>query len=659
MGINQSGVRKYQLDWKFTSRLVNEHLGRNKYSSSAKAICELIANAFDADADSVNVVVRTNALGGVSAVVIKDNGRGISPDDIKKRFAVVGVDSTGSVKSNAQFGRFGVGRLALFRIGTFGKWVTVSEPQKGKRVRSTLLMKEGDKLKVEEEEASDSVPLGTAIEIYNVRDTGQQSLTTARLSSEILTQFCSYLLGNPSRKLSVQGELLDINDLIGHREVDAIVPSAELPHEATINHLLLNTPVERSRFPSHLIFAAKGRTVANSDLDDAPSANYLGLVECPYLDSIVASNREAIIEMDEVFANLKAIALTRVKAFGDKYRSERKRHFIERARQEDFYPYRDSAPSAVAQVHQALYDVVLEKVHEHANLENMTKRQQEVVFRLLQRSLENENVLEVLHEVAKLSDTDMEKFREVLEHTTLDSIVKLSSEVTSRLTFLDILHELVYGEEAKKLKERTQLHRILEPHCWLFGPQFHLATSDRSFRKVVKKHRELAGLDPTITDLNGLEGGRKIPDLFLAATRDYPVNPKQYHVLVELKAPGVKLGRKEVEQIRKYAEIILESSEFDKTATRWDLFLVSAHATSEIKRDREQKDKPHGCLWDWPNMTVWAFEWSEIISNARNEMQLVREHLQRKSSELTISDYLQKNFPEILGDATANDLGIK
>jgi hypothetical protein len=70
MSINRSGVRKYQLDWKFTSRLVNEHLGRNKYSSSAKAICELIANAFDADADSVDVVVRTNALGGVSAVVI-------------------------------------------------------------------------------------------------------------------------------------------------------------------------------------------------------------------------------------------------------------------------------------------------------------------------------------------------------------------------------------------------------------------------------------------------------------------------------------------------------------------------------------------------------------------------------------------------------------
>lgn len=151
-------------------------------------------------------------------------------------------------------------------------------------------------------------------------------------------------------------------------------------------------------------------------------------------------------------------------------------------------------------MHQAVYDVVLERVNEHANIENMTKRQQEVVFRLLQRSLENENVLEVLHEVAKLSDKDMEMFREVLERTTLDSIIKLSSEVTNRLTFLDVLHEMVYGDESKHLRERTQLHRIIEPHCWAFGPQFHLATSDQSFRKIVQKHRKLAGLDDICND---------------------------------------------------------------------------------------------------------------------------------------------------------------
>lgn len=88
-----------------------------------------------------------------------------------------------------------------------------------------------------------------------------------------------------------------------------------------------------------------------------------------------------------------------------------------------------------------------------------------------------------------------------------------------------------------------------------------------------------------------IAGAGDIPDLFLAATREFPTHPKQYHILVELKAPRVKLGRKEIEQIRRYAEIILESSEFDKASTRWDLVLVSSATSAEIERDRNQKDK--------------------------------------------------------------------
>ena len=44
----------------------------------------------------------------------------------------------------------------------------------------------------------------------------------------------------------------------------------------------------------------------------------------------------------------------------------------------------------------------------------------------------------------------------------------------------------------------------------------------------------------------------------------------------------------------------------------------------------------------------WALEWSEIETRAREEMQLVRDHLKLKSEELTVSDYLRENFPEIL-----------
>jgi hypothetical protein len=257
--------------------------------------------------------------------------------------------------------------------------------------------------------------------------------------------------------------------------------------------------------------------------------------------------------------------------------------------------------------------------------------------------------------VASLSDDDVEKFRKVLERTTLTSIIRLSSEVTGRIDFLDVLHKLVYGDVARLIKERRHLHKIIEPNCWIFNQKYHLATSDKSFREVVRKHRQKAGLadidEETVASIQGVE---QIPDLFLAAQRDYPIHPKHHHLLVELKAPRVVLGSEETEQVRKYADVISESAEFDKNSTFWDIYLVSAKVSDRVDRDRNQKDKEPGVLWQWETMTVWALEWSEIISRANEEMAFVKQHLEKKTRELGVSEYLRQDFPDILREVSTS-----
>ena len=645
MKTKTSKKRSYELAWRYESRVATQHLGSQKYSTSSRAIGELVANALDADATLIDIEIVENALGGTEKVVITDDGKGMSPEQLRERFVVVGVEPTGEGEGT-RLGRLGVGRLAVHRIGSVSIWTTTAGQL---RSAFTLRTDNGERLKVEEESVSAESPSGTTIEIFNVLDTGKDHLTPTRIANDLLSQYCSFLLGHPKRRIRVNGEELAVEELIESREKEIIPASEKVPTEATLNHLMLKRPVDQSRFPKQVLFSAKGRTVTSVQPEDPPPVQYLSIVECPYLDSIVTSNRELLIDMDEGYAVLKEAALDRINEYGKKIFAQRKTTFIEQARQEDFYPYRERSEDPIAEVEQAVYDVALEKINETANLGNMTRKQQELVFKLLKRSLENESLLEVLQEVAKLSDADIERFRKVLARTTLESIIKLSSEVTNRLTFLDLLHILVYGPDAKTVKERSQLHKIIDPHCWIFGPQFHLATSDKSFREVIRRHRKKAGLadidDQALENVGGVDD---IPDLFLASTRDFPVQPKHHHLLVELKAPRVGLGREEAEQIRRYAETILESHEFDTTSTRWDIFLVSSRCGKEIERDRNQKDKPHGVLFEWDNMTLWALEWSEIIANARAEMQLVRDHLKQKSEELTLSDYLRENFPEVL-----------
>src|SRR3989344_4881161 len=98
------------LNFEYADRLVTEQLGKNQYSNPISALTELVCNSFDADATEVQIQVNENELKGLKDIVIADNGNGISEDILRNRFAKVGVEKN----QEARFGKFGVGRFAVF-----------------------------------------------------------------------------------------------------------------------------------------------------------------------------------------------------------------------------------------------------------------------------------------------------------------------------------------------------------------------------------------------------------------------------------------------------------------------------------------------------------------------------------------------------------------
>lgn len=648
-----NGLRNYTLKWKFEPRIRTEHFGISKYATTGEALRELVANALAAEATHIAIDFVLNPLGGYNSIDITDDGYGISPEILVERFMHVGCEPQPNA-SRSFLGRFGIGRLAVHRIGTRSDWQSISKKD-GKLIAVSFSMSTDTaaSLKVREEPVADGVATGTTIRIVNLRDETHRT-TEARIAAELLAYYCSYLLANPGRDIRVAGEPLDVRKMISRADVDEIPATMKIPCKSKMTHLLLQRPIENTCFRTQMIFSAKGRTVATFQPDNPPAPNYLAIVECEHLDTLVTADRDALVEMDDSFNQLKNEALKRMAAFSEKVREILAQSFIERARKEEFYPYRNrQEDNPIESAQQAVFDVVLEKVNENANIERMTKRQQEIVFMLLKRGLDNEDLLVILQEVAKLADDDMQKFRKVLERTTLESIVKLSNEVTARIQFLNNLEEVVYGGTSKFVRERTHLHKLIEANCWIFGAHYHLATSDQGFRTVIRRHRQEAGLsDITDEQLAKIQGIDDIPDLFLAATREHPdgVMPRYHHCLIEIKAPKVAMGDIELAQIRRYADTILDAPELDKKATRWELFLVSGRPTTSIERMRTQESMPFGQLLNFPAMKVWALQWSEIIERARSELTLVRNHLELKSRELNARDSLREQFPNVVRD---------
>lgn len=95
---------------------VLNHLGLNLYSSMPAVISEVVANAWDADAENVYVTIADN-----TEIIIKDNGCGMNLQDINDRFLKVGYrkrneKSHTSIHNRAVMGRKGIGTLSLFSI---------------------------------------------------------------------------------------------------------------------------------------------------------------------------------------------------------------------------------------------------------------------------------------------------------------------------------------------------------------------------------------------------------------------------------------------------------------------------------------------------------------------------------------------------------------
>lgn len=97
-------------------------LGRNSIKDHTTAVVELIKNSYDADADKVELTIRSQSPSG-GLVRIADNGHGMSDRDIDSSWLRIGFSEKVANRTSTRFGRRktgekGIGRLSADRLGS-------------------------------------------------------------------------------------------------------------------------------------------------------------------------------------------------------------------------------------------------------------------------------------------------------------------------------------------------------------------------------------------------------------------------------------------------------------------------------------------------------------------------------------------------------------
>lgn len=133
--------KREELQLKFDPRTI-EHLGIKMYSQLPYALAELVANAYDAGASKAEIKLY-DSVSTDKKIVISDDGDGMSYDEVRDNFLVIGRKrrDTDASRINSRgrkiTGKKGLGKLALFGIG---KTICIETTKCGEEYKTVFVL---------------------------------------------------------------------------------------------------------------------------------------------------------------------------------------------------------------------------------------------------------------------------------------------------------------------------------------------------------------------------------------------------------------------------------------------------------------------------------------------------------------------------------------
>lgn len=673
------------------TRVIKEHL--NKYRDTVHALKELINNSIQADSKRINLNIEYNPqeVSGISFIEITDDGYGVSINEFQRKILEIGT----TVKEKG----LGVGRFGALQIGELMHIETVAYDTVQNEYSIT-------KFSIDTLDLADTQFEDTELQVdydwlggkkqntyYKIRieklyhnsktkhykPPKKNEITSQLLEENIKeTLFINYPseIFNSSIQFYVNGEKLDRNDFVIGKPTIKQVPYTdmrgdELMTQISFYNIKSNNKTITVFFQidnAGIKSVASEYTFSSDWITPELGAWYI-YVESPLLSSDLFRNLDIESIDKEERISFETHIKDEINAFFSKENKAFK-DFITSLENDRYYPYKTSQPTSIMQ------ELLFKKVaflleNQHGLLRNGTKIR-EFLYAVLDRSLADGNVEYVFKKVHELSEPAIANFSHLLHKTDLENIVHFNSQVSKKLEFLDFLHKIVYSQIAKSLRERKQLHKIIEKNLWIFGEQYNdtpALWSDKNIGNTLKELRDkhlktefTYESDSNVIEFEeSIEGISDITDLFFLNEKISDDGVKEIMV-VELKAPCCAISDKEMSQISRYAFTIEEFPGLPSQGVRYKLILISSKLTrfaqSNIKSKRDaypnipflverKKDR---------DIEVYVMTWAELIESNRRKLGYLSNQLEVKDK--SAADIFEEEYSHLIDEKLSAELKL-
>jgi hypothetical protein len=335
--------------------------------------------------------------------------------------------------------------------------------------------------------------------------------------------------------------------------------------------------------------------------------------------------------------------------------SEKAKTVVAEWKAQKIYPFEGDAKTEFETVERQVFDIIAVTAQEAApDLQGATKQQTALHLRMLRQAIERspEEIQTILGEVLRLPKRKQQELATLLTETNLSAIISAATLVADRLKFLRGLSIILFDPELKgKLKERSQLHKILETNTWLFGEEYNLWASDKELTTVLKMHKKY--LDPSLViddPVKLIYKTRGIVDLMLSrTTKRHRANDFE-HLVIELKAPKVTLNSSHVVQIEEYAAAVDGDDRFKRVeGVKWHFWLLSDDYDDYVARRISGGPEPQRRLISKSErISIGVKTWGEVIEENTARLQFIQEKLEHNATDEQALGHLREKHRQFL-----------
>ena len=667
--------------------ITNNSISNTVTKDINKAICEYLWNGFDANASQLSIKYTKNAF-NITSLEILDNGEGIDRSSLQETFGCF-QDSqklhTYQWSSQVK-GKKGKGRYSFNCFASKADWVTVYKDKESHYIRHKITIKKGDNQNYddnEQETKSSSVKrTGTTVSFSDI------NLPSDFFDSEVFLdylkkEFAVFLFLNKAqnKEILINGEKLDYEDVIEDSDNKVIqIEGERTTFYFNVTYIRWKEKMKENYSMYFLDSSQTEKFERTTTFNNKDTKFHHSLyISSDYFNHFVddATGEKNLFgtdntsPKDKVFKTLvkklkcfleekqkKYVAEVASKKLLEKYQSKG----IIRQPQND---YDKILVEDLKKTISAMYEV---QPKIFTNLQDDQAKTLVGVVELLLQTDKREDLISIMESVVKLSDDERHNLASVLKTTDLARITDTIRLIQNRIRTISALKVAVKPENG--MNEVDDLQKLVEQSFWIFGEEYNIVTqAEPDFNQALMEYLDkLYDTVPGISKSNYSKDKIEHPDvnkeMDIFAFRQNIQSSTIDNIVVELKHPTVKLGEKELSQVKTYMNVIMRDSRFNASNMRWKFFLVGNDFDSSNYLHNEMRNAIN---WGKKNLVchvdnngiqyeIFVIKWSELFADFEIRHNFLLKKLEMKRDELSVASVHGKTeIHSIVAEANSSD----